>query len=351
MSKVALSSKLCVTTRILQTYETEGAPRSRAGDLADALGVAPEFFVRPERHAIGVDQGFFRARRRATAAQLGAARAAASIGTELYDWIADRFTLPDVVVPDLDQQDPESGAAALRAAWGRGEEPLPNLIQLSEAHGVRVLSLPTDAEAVDAFSFWLNDRPYVFLSTAKTAERSRFDLAHELAHLTLHSRIPAAADDAGTVGRQLEREADAFASAFLMPRRDLLAHAGREPAVPQILRLRSYYRVSAMAATKRLYDVGRLTDWSYRQNCVQLTQRGFRTSEPGGIPRERSRVFSTVFAALRDQGVSPGAVWRELGIQPLELHGLTFGQVSVPLPGSRQTSPPNRPALSVVSST
>jgi len=71
----------------------------------------------------------------------------------------------------MDQQDPESAATALRAVWGRGEEPLPNLIQLGEAFGVRVLSLPTDADTVDAFSLWLNDIPYVFLSTAKTAER------------------------------------------------------------------------------------------------------------------------------------------------------------------------------------
>jgi Zn-dependent peptidase ImmA (M78 family) len=348
MSKVALSSVLGVTTRLLQTYETDGAPLSRAGELAIALHVAPEFFTRSELAAISIEQGFFRALRRATAAQLGAARAAASIGTELYDWIADRFTLPPVAVPDLDQQDPESAAAALRAVWGRGEEPLPNLMQLSEAHGVRVISLPTDADTVDAFSVWLDGLPYVFLSTTKTAERSRFDLAHELGHLAMHSRIPSGDDAGGAVGRQLEREADAFASAFLMPRRDLLAYAGREPAVPQILRIRSYYKVSAMAATKRLYDIGRLTDWSYRQNCVQLTQHGFRSSEPGGIARERSRVFSTVFAWTREHGVTTGDMARELGITPRELHGLSFGQMTVTISGDGQAILSPRPVLRVV---
>ena len=345
MSKVTLSSVLGVTTRVLQTYETDGAPRARAGELAGALRVAPEFFARPDIRAISVEQGYFRALRRATAAQLGSARAAASIGVELYDWIADRFTLPSAVVPDLDQQDPESAAAALRSVWGRGEGPMPNLLQLSEAHGVRVVSLPTDADAVDAFSFWLDALPYVFLSTAKTAERSRFDLAHELGHLTMHSRVPADRGASGEMGRQLEREADAFAAALLMPRRDLLAHTGREPAIPQILTIRDYYRVSAMAASRRLYDVGRLTDWSYRQNCVQLTQRGFRSGEPDGIARERSRVFSTTFAALRERGVTSSEVCRELAIVPQELHGLTFGQVAVSLPGDRQSMVAPRPVL------
>lgn len=348
MSKVALSTVLGVTTRVLQTYESDGAPLSRADDLAAALQVAPGFFERPELNAISARQGFFRALRRASAAQLASARAVASIGIELYDWVADRFTLPTVVVPDLDQQEPESAAAALRATWGRGEEPLPNLVQLGEANGVRVVSLPTDADAVDAFSLWMDGVPYVFLSTAKTAERSRFDLAHELGHLVMHSRVPAEPDVGGPEGRQLEKEADAFASAFLMPRRDILAHVGREPAVPQILSIRNYYRVSAMAATKRLYDLGRLTDWSYRQNCVQLTQRGFRSGEPGGVSRERSRVFATVFPALREQGITTAGVCSELGIRPQELHALTFGQATATINGERQATANPRPQLRVV---
>ena len=333
---------------MLQTYETDGAPLSRADDLAHALGVDPRFFTRPELHAISMEQGFFRALRRATAAQLGSARAAASIGTELYDWIAERFLLPEVVLPDLDQQEPEIAAATLRATWGRGEEPLPNLVQLGEAHGVRVLSLPSDADTIDAFSLWRGGVPHVFLSTRKTAERSRFDLAHELGHLVMHSRTPPDGHADGPGGRQIEREADAFASAFLMPRPDLLARSGREPAVPQILRIRGYYKVSAMAATRRLYDVGRLTDWSYRQNCVQLTQRGYRAGEPGGIPRERSRVFATVFSSLRERGVGVPDVCRDLGVTPQETHGLTFGQFTVAVSGDGQSSSASRPALRVV---
>lgn len=348
LSKVALAAELGITTRLLQTYENDGAPPSRSGDLATALGVAPQFFTRPEPTSITVDHGFFRALRRATAGQLAAARAAASIGVEVYDWIASRFTLPEVGVPDLDQHDPEVAAAALRAVWGRGEEPLPNLVQLSEAHGVRVISLPTDADSIDAFSLWLDGVPYAFLSTAKSAERSRFDLAHELGHLVMHSRVPPAGDAAGSVGRQLEKEADHFASALLMPRPALLAHVGREPALPQILQVRDHYRVSAMAATKRLHDVGRLTDWGYRQNCVQLTQRGFRSGEPGGMARERSRVFGAVFSWMRQRGVTSSQVSHELGITPQELHGLTFGQMAVPLTGDGLGTQPSVAALRVV---
>ncbi len=345
MTKVALATELDVTARLLQLYETEGAPASRADDLARTLGVQPTFFQRPEREAVGVDQGFFRALRRATAGQLNVSRATASIGAEFYDWLASKFTLPQVNLPDLDHHEPEIAATAVRALWGRGEESLPNLIQLSEAHGVRVMSLPPVAKAVDAFSFWLDGRPYVFLSTEKSAERSRFDLAHELGHLAMHSRSASPTENST---REIEREADAFASAFLMPRRALLSVAGREPALPQILALRSHFRVSAMAMTRRLHDVGRLSDWGYRQNCVQLAQRGYRSGEPGGIDRERSRVFDTVFPLLRAQGVSLTDAAREVGLEPASIQELTFGQVLVPIPGGATTTLADRPPLRLI---
>ena len=333
LSKASLATLLGVSTRVLRTYESDGAPLSRADQLADVLGVRPGFLRMSDRNAISADQGFFRARRRASAGELASARAAASIGTELYEWLERRFDLPATQVPDLDHQDPEDAANTVRAIWGRGDEPLPNLVQLSEAHGVRVVSLPTDAQTVDAFSLWTGDQPYVFLSMAKTPERSRFDLAHELGHLVMHSRVRVDKDGQRTTGSHLERDADTFASALLMPRRDVLARSGREPAAPHILRLRSHYRVSAMAVTRRLHEVGRLSDWGYRQNCVELSQRGFRSVEPGGIIRERSRVFAMVFPSLRESGLGADEVSAALGITTHELHALTLGQVPVTFDG------------------
>jgi Zn-dependent peptidase ImmA (M78 family) len=59
------------------------------------------------------------------------------------------------------------------------------------------------------------------LNTFKSAERSRFDAAHELAHLVLHIHGMTSG------GRDIEREADMFASAFLINRGDLIGHLGR----------------------------------------------------------------------------------------------------------------------------
>src|SRR3546814_15647567 len=103
------------------------------------------------------------------------------------------------------------------------------MIKLLESKGVHVFSLAEDTKNVDAFSCWRNGQPFVFLNTFKSAERSRFDAAHELAHLVLHRH-------GGPQGREAETEANQFASALLMP------HAALVSTIPSVIRLDQFLR-------------------------------------------------------------------------------------------------------------
>ncbi|WP_342038193.1 ImmA/IrrE family metallo-endopeptidase [Brevibacterium ammoniilyticum] len=272
----------------------------------------------------------------------------------VYDFITERFVLPQQVLPDADGDAPASAAALLRAMWGRGPEPLPNLIQLAEAHGVRVLSLPPSARAVDAFSFILNGQAFAFLSTEKTAERTRFDLAHELGHLIMHTRHPVEPDEtteeaaAAPFSRDLEAEANRFAAELLMPAAEIRAAAGPAPAVPDVLRLKTRYRVSAIAMARRFHDLELSSEWAYRQNLVELGKLGYRTDEPGGMSRERSRVFPHVFTHLRNKGISSTEVADELGVPVELLHQLTFSQLPIAVAGDAVRSAGPRPALKLI---
>ena len=70
---------------------------------------------------------------------------------------------------------PEVAAYLLRRFWGLGERPIGDMIGLLETHGVRVFSLSENTASVNAFSFWRDERPFVFLNNFKTAESSIFD--------------------------------------------------------------------------------------------------------------------------------------------------------------------------------
>lgn len=235
---------------------------------------------------------------------LDVARAAGTLAAQMYDWIDERFRLPEPDLPSLGKPDPETAAEMVRTRWGLGNAPVPNMVHLLEAHGVRVFSLPPDSLEVDAFAVWRGSTPFVFLNTMKTVERGRFDAAHELGHLVMHG-----SGERPCTGPEAERQANDFASAFLMPAASVLGHMPAGARVDQILEGKRIWKVSAMALTYRMHDLGFLTDWQYRSNCAELSARGYRTDEPQGLKkRETSQVLTKVFQGLWSRGIRPGDV-------------------------------------------
>ena len=315
LTKVELAQRLAVTPRTVTKYETHGAPASAAAEIASAVEFPASYFHREAAPTLCADEVRFRAARRATARQRDSAVAAGVAGIEIDQWISQRFVRP-LDLPTFDGVGARTAASTLRAMWGLGTKPLPNLVQLAESRGVRVYTLPPFADVVDAFSIWRDDVPYVFLARRKTPERIRFDVAHEIGHLVLHSNEP------GETTEQ-EREADAFASEFLMPEAGLDEYVRYNATVPELLQIREYFKVSVMALAYAAHRASRLSDWTYRQACITLSQHGFRSGEPGGMANyEMSRVFPSVFGS---PSVSAAAIAHDLGIPVSDVHALTFG--------------------------
>ena len=332
------------------------------GKICDVLKFPDEFFFREDPEFLTPDEASFRSLTKMTAGQRDSALGAGSIALMLNDWIESKFDLPTVDVPDLGRerstllrgcelresdeeveypdrgrsQDAEAAADMLRAQWGLGEQPIPNLIKLLESKGVRIYSLAIDANEVDAFSMWKGGTPFIFLNTTKSAEHCRFDAAHELGHLVLHKQ-------GHPQGPDLEREANAFASSFLMPRSDVLARAPRAPTIPNLILHKKYWGVSVAALNFRLRALGLTTEWTNRTLCIQIAQEGFRKFEPEPMQHERSFVLEKVFASLREEGLTKADVAAQLSITSQEINELTFGlMLNVLKGGARQNKPPTR---------
>jgi Zn-dependent peptidase ImmA (M78 family)/DNA-binding XRE family transcriptional regulator len=321
-------AKVCeVTRRMITGYESgEYVPGPETlARMSETLKFPEAFFLGDDLEQVVEETASFRSMSKMTAGQRNMALGQGALALHFSRWIERRFELPPVSLPDLrHERDPEAAAAAVRQHWGLGQQPVKNLLHLLESKGVRVFSLSIDAAEVDAFSLWKDSLPFVFLNTRKSAEHSRFDAAHELGHLLLHRH-------AAPGGREAEAEADAFASAFLMPRGSVLAHAPRFATLEQLIRLKRIWTVSLSALTYRLHAVGLLSDWHYRGLCIEISQRGFRKSEPEEAPRENSQVLAKVFAALRAEGMTKGDIAAQLGIHPSEIDQLAFGLMLVSL--------------------
>lgn len=292
LTLTSLAKKSDVSPRSLTNFET-GA-RAPSGEslvkLANALAVPPSFFEREPLEAVPIGSASFRKLSKTTATRRDAVLAAASLTVEFYDYIASRFTLPGGDIPTLDKLEPEQAAELVRRRWNLSDRPISNLVHLLESRGVRIAALKHEYSDIDAFCFLRDSTPYVFLNTSKSGERQRFDAAHELGHLVLHSDL----DMEPSTSKDREAQANRFAAAFLMPKSAVFAHSMRAASLDRILAARSYWRVSAMALTHRLHELHLLNNWQYRTTCVTLSDQGYRSSEPGGIIPETSQLLRKV---------------------------------------------------------
>lgn len=339
MKKAELAAVSGLGLRSVLAYE---AGETQPGDealrsLSNTLHFPRAFFYRSDPDMPSIYGVTFRALSTLSASQRDAALAAGAIAFELDTWLDERFVLPAGNVPDMKGFTPEAAAATLRQHWHLGEQPISNAIHLLEAHGVRVFSLAQACREIDAYSLWRNGRPYVFLNTVKSTERSRFDAMHELGHLALHRGHGAAN------GRQVESEADAFASAMLMPRGDLLARAPRHPSLPVLIRLKKRWNVSVAALAYRLHELKVLSDWHYRTVVVQLAEMG-KAEEPEPSPRETSQVLKKAFDMARADGLSRADVAAAIGLYQDDLEEMIFGLLMTGIGGgggkrSAATSP------------
>lgn len=345
LTKTKLAELLGVEVRSVTAYESDEfrPDKERLAALAEKLHFPVQFFFGDDLGEIAPDIVSFRSMSKMTAGQKNSALGAGAIALMLNEWIEARFDLPVAELPDLSQEpNPEAAADALRRLWGLGELPIKNIIHLLEARGVRVFSLSIDTTQVDAFSMWHAKTPFVFLNTKKSCERSRFDAAHELGHLVLHRH-------AGAKGQEAEREANAFASAFLIPRGSVLASGLHMATVDQLVRFKPLWTVSVGALAHRLKDVGLVSEWHYRTLCIESAQRRYQKKEPKEAPRETSQVLGKVFAALREEGTTKADIAAELNVHVDELDQLVFGLALTSLGGgARVSTEAKRPDLQVI---
>ena len=348
LTKRELAHRLEVTDRTVSNwYNNQQVDEKNLEKAAEILDFPINFFYGREVEKIQVESVSFRALTKMTARKRDMAISQTILAEMISDWIDQNFDLPLPNVPDLhelrsdfstatigsldetDENDvryyleysyPEACADTVRKAWGLGEQPIPNLIALLESKGIRVFSLTDEAQDVDACCRWTSGRPFIFLNTSRTAERCRFDLAHELGHLVMHKH--------GIIeGIHVEQEANAFASAFLMPRRSLLADPLRIPSLKSILSKKVIWQVSAAALTYRYNKLGIITDWNATSIYRQLAQKG-RNNEPNPLPHESSLLLDKVFQALAQENFDFSKMTNDLCLNLVEVNNLTFNLAS-----------------------
>lgn len=285
LSQAQLARKVGLTPAAISQFESAAArPTAETIELlSQSLEVPVGFFHEPmsESH-----DGFFRSLRRTSVTDRRRARAVALVAHDLATGAStagafSRLDLPMLPVSGLDAppSEIEQRAAQVRSLWGIPSGPLPNVVELLEDHGVAVIRLPLGTADVDAFSLPFPDHPVVVLGTDKDDRaRSRFDSAHELAHLVLHGLQIWGV-------KEVEIQAHQFAAAFLMPAEDIHDQLPTTVDWPALFELKRLWQVSLAALLMRAKTLGRMSESTYLTAIKAASARGWRRIEPVPLGR------------------------------------------------------------------
>lgn len=201
-------------------------------------------------------------------------------------------------IPRLDietHEDPETIAGLVRAQWSMPVGPVQNLTRTLEAAGVVVVHSALGGSAVDGVTFSAPGLPpLIVLNHDQPADRMRFTLAHELGHLVMHRGQPT---------KEMEDEANLFASAFLIPARDIRNAFNRRIDMRLLAELKPIWRVSMQGLLYRAGKLGLLSDNQQRYLWQQFSANRWRTREPVELDflREAATVIPDLIEAHTQQ--------------------------------------------------
>jgi Zn-dependent peptidase ImmA (M78 family)/DNA-binding XRE family transcriptional regulator len=222
----------------------------------------------------------------------------------------------------------EEIAESVREYFGLGLGPISNVVRLLESKGVIVARVAIPNERIEAFSFWRGDRAFVFLASDKeSAARSRLDAAHELGHLCLHRWVGEEEIDNPNCLKQIEREADRFAGAFLLPRKSF-PNEIYSPRLTAFLDLKHRWKVSIQAMVYRCKVLGIFDEQQVTNLYKEISRKKWRTREPldgdGGLPLEQPLLLSKVVELVLKAGrIKRDELKATLGFSPRWIEQLT----------------------------
>lgn len=296
---------------------------------AEALGRTPGFFLCPTRDLGGrMGTRFFRATgRRSNRVNLALDVRMNWLG-ELIAFLTEKVRLPEVNLPTVDpapgglysREEVEGLAVMVRRYWGLGDGPIANMVALLETHGVVVTRFSLGSESISAFSCRLAGRPYIILGSDKrSASRSRFDAAHELAHLLLHRDVSQEDIEIKSVLDRIETEANWFAGAFLLPGKAIL-NEFYSTRLNHLEGLKRRWRVSMQAIAHRCKNLGALDEEQYVNFRKQMSARKWLTVEPldDTIPLEWPKLLLKAWKLVAQDGATRAEVELKFGFDLLE---------------------------------
>ena len=285
LSQAQLAEKLgnVVSSTSIEKYEN-GIMIPQSTDiivkLANALGIPAGDFFREFR--VNVDCGKFEFRKKS---RLGKKKQE-SIILKIQDRIEKYIEVEQImqiephfdvdlkdIIVDSDDKAREV-AMRLRKEWHLGLGPIPQAIQVLEAHGVKVIEVNEDPTLLDGTSNTIDGIPVVVINMNNKNpenpddERRRFTLFHETGHQIMN--IPSEVDD-----KTKEHLCDVFANEMLIPKQTFIKIFGEKRQtilLGELKNVQKEYGISIRALMMKAKQLNVISESRHKWFCININK-------------------------------------------------------------------------------
>src|ERR1039458_80315 len=302
-----------VTAQAIGKYErNEDVPSSSVLiALSDALGVSLDYLAGDQSMVLEAVE--FRKKQITSKKQQAQVQAKVLHLIERYLIVEELLALPSAEwdkprgapYPVRDLGDADRAAGSLREHWNIGIDPIPNLTELLEERGIKVLILDS-AENIDGLAAQVRrsrGAPVRIIVVRRGhGERQRFSLAHELGHMVM---------DIEGDEKFSEKAAHRFAGALLMPAEALWSSVGTHRSSigwSELFALKKLFGASIQAITYRCRELGIFPASLSERLFREFSRLGYRTApnyEPHRLLEEKpGRSNGRCYRALAEGAIS-----------------------------------------------
>jgi Zn-dependent peptidase ImmA (M78 family)/DNA-binding XRE family transcriptional regulator len=312
--------------------------------IAAALNFPYNFFFQEDKNDCITKTGttYFRSLASATKKDRIAQSLKLEYVAKMYETLLECIDFPPINIPDVNFigyddvfecdsdksiQEIETIAENIRKHWGISNEPIKNLQYLLEKNGIIITGFDTQEDKIDAFSqSIIVNRHTIFLIAVSLGSRPegriRFDMAHELGHILLHPWSEDLESITKDEFKVRERQANMFASAFLLPASAFGKDIQTYPTDLNFYQfLKKKWKVSIQAMIYRAHQLKIITDNQYQYLMRQVSKNGWRSKEPGDVPY---KLNETIFQGAIDLLLNEKILTTRMLIRNFERYGVTL---------------------------
>ncbi len=331
-----LAEIIGVSKQAVSQYENNQVdlPLEKVFLLSNALNFPVDYFAQANLNNVQIGTTYFRALLRTNSKTRTQQETRLEHLGIIYSFINQYVDFPALDLPVFQSElPPKEAAIELRKYWGLGNRPIDNITQLLESKGILITALETSTQDIDAFGQreCIDGKEVYFIAVSKethSAARFQFDIAHELGHIILHEWSENLELLSREQFKSREKEANEFASEFLLPSAAYLNDViGIPNRVESYIPLKRKWKVSIGAMAYKNRELGIISQRQYQYLISIMNKQNIKIIEPldDVLPIPLPSMFDDAVTLLLEEKVFTPATF----IDALSAYGLSMNYAEV----------------------